>query len=206
MVFLRRGLLGLILVASLLTLSLFALQGVFNVPNVSALTASSNVGVFWDAACTKSVTLTGINWGNVSVGTEKDVPVYVKNLGQQAVVLSMNTSAWNPTYAPLKMYMLWDYGGSPIAAGSVIKLTLRLYVSTGIGGVTNFKFNINIGVGLEKSFDINGDGAVDISDATLLALAWNSKAGSPNYKYNCDFNNDGTIDITDAAELAIAIS
>lgn len=189
----------------MLTLSFFALRAIIAVPNASAVTTSGNVGVFWDSAATKDVTATGIKWGNVSVGTAAEVTVYVKNLGQQPLILSMNTSAWNPTTASLKMFMLWNYDDNPIAAGSVIKLNLRLYVSPDISGVTNFSFNVNIGVGLQKSFDLNGDGAIDIGDVALFALTWGSEVSSPNYNYRCDFDNDGSVDIGDASAMAIAI-
>jgi hypothetical protein len=103
----------------------------------------------------------------------------------------------------MKIFLLWNYAyGGQLAPGSVVKLTLRLFVSSSISGVTNFSFTINIGVGLEKSLDVNRDRTIDIQDASLLASAWDSGAGSSNYNYRCDFDNDGTVDISDAAIFA----
>jgi parallel beta-helix repeat protein len=50
--------------------------------------------------------------------------------------------------------------------------------------------------------DINGDGAVDIYDAILLANAYNSTPGKPNWKPNADINGDNIVDIYDAILLA----
>jgi hypothetical protein len=196
--FLRRVLLALILTISLLMLGFFALHNVFRIPNVSGVyIMSSNIGVYWNARGTLPVST--INWGNVSVGSEKDVTVYVKNLGPDALILSMNTSSWSSSAASLKMYLCWDFNGKQVEVGSMVKVILKLFVSPDISGVSDFSFNINMGVGLEKSRDINGDGIVSIKDATPLGLSWLAKAGSPNYNYRCDFNNDGIVNIADAA-------
>ncbi len=50
--------------------------------------------------------------------------------------------------------------------------------------------------------DINKDGTVDIYDAIILASAFGSKPGSPNWNLNADINNDGNVDIYDAIILA----
>jgi hypothetical protein len=50
--------------------------------------------------------------------------------------------------------------------------------------------------------DINGDGTVDIYDAIILAGAFNSMLGSPNWNPNADINGDGWVDIYDAIILA----
>jgi len=50
--------------------------------------------------------------------------------------------------------------------------------------------------------DINKDWVVDIFDAIILAGAYNSKPGDPNWKPNADINGDNIIDIYDAILLA----
>jgi len=50
--------------------------------------------------------------------------------------------------------------------------------------------------------DINRDFTVDIYDAIMLALAYNSKPASQNWNTNADINGDNTIDIYDAILLA----
>jgi len=46
------------------------------------------------------------------------------------------------------------------------------------------------------------DGAVDIYDAILIAVAWNSSSTSRNWYSAADLNGDGTVDIFDAIILA----
>lgn len=195
----RRVLLALIVAFSLLTLSFFALHESFNVPNVSAVSSSSSLGVYWDAACTKSVS--SISWGNVSVGSEKYVTVYIKNVGSNALTPSMNMSALYPSTAYLKIYLCWNYSGQQLDSGSIVKVALRLFVSPDVSGISSFSLNVNIGVGLEKSPDINGDGIVNSLDSALLAKAWMSMAGESNYDYRCDLYNDGIVNIKDMALL-----
>jgi hypothetical protein len=50
--------------------------------------------------------------------------------------------------------------------------------------------------------DINADGKVDIYDAILLANAYASKPGDPNWNPNADINKDNIVDIYDAIVLA----
>jgi len=51
--------------------------------------------------------------------------------------------------------------------------------------------------------DINSDGRVDIRDAAIFSLAWNSVVGDANYDSRCDLNNDGEVNIVDATILAL---
>jgi parallel beta-helix repeat protein len=50
--------------------------------------------------------------------------------------------------------------------------------------------------------DINHDSIVDIFDAILLANAFNSISGDPNWNPTADINNDNTVDIFDAIILS----
>jgi Dockerin type I domain/CARDB len=50
--------------------------------------------------------------------------------------------------------------------------------------------------------DINGDGMVDIFDAILLAGAYNTSLGRPNWSPNADVNGSSMVDIFDAIILA----
>jgi hypothetical protein len=50
--------------------------------------------------------------------------------------------------------------------------------------------------------DLNGDGTVDIYDAIILASAYGSTPGSPNWNPNADILGDGIVDIYDAIALA----
>jgi hypothetical protein len=50
--------------------------------------------------------------------------------------------------------------------------------------------------------DLNGNFKVDISDAILLSLAFNSKPNNPHWNPNADVNNDGVVNMLDAVIMA----
>jgi hypothetical protein len=51
--------------------------------------------------------------------------------------------------------------------------------------------------------DINGDLYVNVKDAVLLGMAFNSKPGDPNWDQRCDLNHDNFINIKDAVILGV---
>jgi len=191
----------LVLAVFLISVVLFPLPRDFRTLNVSGVDSSADLGVYWDAQCNNNVL--AIDWGEVSPGSEHHRVIFVKNEGSEGLVLSLNTSDWDPLSASLKIFLCWDYDGRRVYPDNVVKLTLKLYVLSSISGIDDFRFFINIGTGFKKSGDINGDGLVDVSDATLFAFAWLSTAGSSRYDYRCDFNNDGHVDIQDATALVL---
>jgi len=50
--------------------------------------------------------------------------------------------------------------------------------------------------------DINGDGIVDIFDVVILAKAFGSKPGDPNWNQAADLNSDDVVDIFDVVTIA----
>jgi nitrous oxidase accessory protein len=46
--------------------------------------------------------------------------------------------------------------------------------------------------------DANHDGKIDIKDASLIGIAWNTTKGTVNYNPHADLNTDDTIDVADA--------
>jgi phage gp45-like len=55
---------------------------------------------------------------------------------------------------------------------------------------------------LTRQLDINGNGSVDVLDATVVANAFGSSIGSSKYTPLADFNGDGFISILDATVFA----
>ncbi|HEY4674920.1 MAG TPA: ABC transporter substrate-binding protein [Candidatus Bathyarchaeia archaeon] len=53
-----------------------------------------------------------------------------------------------------------------------------------------------------KTTDLNTDGAVDIVDMTVAALAFGSVIGDPKYDVRADIDDNGVIDIVDLAKIA----
>ncbi len=118
-----------------------ALTKSLTLPSVGSVTGVG-VGVYWDSGCSKVVS--SIDWGVIQPGSTKDVMVYVRNEGNVAVTLSMQTKNWNPSTASSYITFSWSYGGQSINPNGVIQITLKLSVSPNIQGITSFSFDIVI--------------------------------------------------------------
>lgn len=59
-------------------------------------------------------------------------------------------------------------------------------------------------IGPRKTPDINGDGVINIKDATLIGMAWQAIAGDDRYDWRCDLDSDGTINIRDVTIFGLA--
>lgn len=97
------------------------------------------LGVYWDSACTKSVSV--IDWGAVERVSTVNRTVYVRNQGNSAVVVGLSVLNWSPTNAPGYFSVVWDYTGQTLAVGEVVPVVFRLSVSEGVQGVTEFSFD-----------------------------------------------------------------
>ncbi len=51
--------------------------------------------------------------------------------------------------------------------------------------------------------DLNGDNKVDLSDLKILASAFGSRQGDPNWNRNADINNDGKVSLCDLVIMAL---
>jgi len=111
------------------------------IPNVGSVRAVG-VGVYWDAALTNQVS--SIDWGVLDPGSNKNFTFYIRNEGNSAVTLTMNTANWNPPTASNYMTLTWNYSGQSLNAGATIQVKLTLSVSASVTGITSFSFDINI--------------------------------------------------------------
>ncbi len=58
---------------------------------------------------------------------------------------------------------------------------------------------------LTEMTDLNLDGKVDETDASVIAMAFGLKLGEEDYEERMDFDDDGTIDMRDVAKVAIYV-
>lgn len=119
---------------------------------------------------------------------------------------------WNGTAQPPIMNYVWNFGDGNVTSGYYPTI-LHTYAALGNYTVTlnvtdasGFNSTVTHTVTVRQSTllgDINGDGAVDIYDAILMANAFNTKPGDKNWNPNADLNGDGAVDIYDAIIMAI---
>lgn len=162
------------------------------------------VGVYWDNGCSNAVST--IDWGFLTPGDAKDVTVYVRNEEIENVMLSVRTDNWNPSNAVDFMALSWNYAGNLIVPSEIVKVKLTLTISPDIRDITSFRFDITIEAqstgGVVVPGDANGDGHADLIDLIILAQAWYTQPGDPNWDPRADFNNDNIVNLYDLSALA----
>lgn len=98
------------------------------------------VGIYWDKNLTNRVS--SLDWGVLEAGSNRDITVYIRNEGNTATILTMNSTNWNPPNATSYMTLTWNYSDQRIDVGESIMTALTLSVSGDIQGITGFSFDI----------------------------------------------------------------
>ncbi len=98
------------------------------------------VELYYDSECTNPVS--SIDWEMIEPGTSSNFTIYVKNLCETSVVLSLNTQNWDPSEAALYMFLDWNYTGAVLEPGDSIPIMLTLSVSEEATGINDFSFEI----------------------------------------------------------------
>lgn len=101
-----------------------------------------NIEVYSDAACTQ--VLTAIDWGILEPSQVLSRTVYLKNVGNTPLTLSMSTSTWVPSSAESYISINWNAGSKVINPSDTLGANITLSVSSTIGGVDSFSFLIII--------------------------------------------------------------
>ena len=108
--------------------------------NVSSVHAFGGIGVYSDENCTTP--LSSISWGNLSLGQEKNVTVYVRNDGNETLFLTENASDWSSVQASQYLNFSWDITKRELIANSTINVTQTLEVPMSTTGFSTFSFSI----------------------------------------------------------------
>lgn len=178
-----------------LSVALFEFLYVRNsVSSVSAVDETAGIGVYWNAGCTNSVL--SINWGVLSPGQSAQVVVYVRNEGNQPILLTVAPTNYSPTNASNYLSFTWTCENATILPNEIVQVTTKLFVSSP-QTTGNFTFGFDIIFGKENILgDVNGDGVVNMLDLMLMQKAFGSTPGSPNWNPACDLTQQGKIDMS----------
>jgi hypothetical protein len=137
----------------LMYVALFAIT-VLAIPVVNALMTNSvtigntgsikaiGVSVYWDALCTNEVS--SVDWSVLEPGSAENKTIYIKNTGNSAATLTLETDTWVPTNASTYIGLTWNYDGQPLAPDAVVEVILTLTISEDIEDITTFSFDILI--------------------------------------------------------------
>jgi len=101
---------------------------------------------------------------------------------------------WPDTYIQRETNAVLSFAfvTSVLASGSHY-VELKATNQWGISGYANMTAEVKSYL----STDLNQDGAVNIQDITIVAVAYGSKPGDPNWNVKADLNNDDRIDMAD---------
>ncbi len=114
-----------------------------NISTNGTIKLSSNLGVYSDSACQKS--LSTINWGDISPGSTITRTVFIKNTSNGASLsLSLSTSYWNPTSAKGPITITWNQEDVKLLPGQTKAATITLSVSPSVTDISSFSFQINV--------------------------------------------------------------
>ncbi|NLE05404.1 MAG: hypothetical protein GX638_11480 [Crenarchaeota archaeon] len=110
---------------------------------LTQLQTTINVGVYADSPCTQNATF--VDWGTLSPGETTTKTVWIKNLGNSALTLSLTTNNWTPENAQTDIELSWNHQGIILQANEVLQAVLTLSISPTIDpSITSFNFNIQI--------------------------------------------------------------
>ena len=103
---------------------------------------SPGIGIYQNTQGTTP--LTSLNWGTLEPGNSQTITAYIKNEGNTAVTLSLQTDNWTPASAENYLTLTWNYDNNPLSLGETAEITITLEVDPNITGITSFSFDITI--------------------------------------------------------------
>jgi hypothetical protein len=136
------ALLVVVLTASVLVGSTFALLALqTDIPGSGSI-KGVGVGVYWDSECEDPTS--SINFGLLEPGSQKDFTLYLKNEGNTDLILSLTSKDWDPVEADDYLSLTWNREGQQMYSGQVISCVLTLSVSENIHDISTYSVTITI--------------------------------------------------------------
>ena len=140
--FTKIGIIALAIAAIALTATTAAVLTSNQMVPLNGTINAVNLGVYSDSACTQ--TLTTLNLGTLNPGGTATQTIYVKNTGNIAETLTMNTANWNPTNASTSLTLSWNRQSYVLPAGQNIQATLTLTAAANTGTLTTFSCQVTL--------------------------------------------------------------
>jgi hypothetical protein len=101
------------------------------------------VGVYWDSDCASPVAY--LDWGSVEPNSTKKATVFIRNEGNEPLLLFLNSTNWVPADASDVILLSWDYLGEPLYLQQTIRVNLTLSIAPVTEEIEDFTFDIIIG-------------------------------------------------------------
>lgn len=102
-----------------------------------------DVKAYVDSACT--IELTEIQWGDISPSQTAVSTIYIKNIQNQPVILSLDTENYNPLNVQQYLITSWDIPSNYILQPNIVRKTnISLSVSAEVKETIPFSYDIVI--------------------------------------------------------------
>jgi hypothetical protein len=118
----------------------FGLLSDQRIMNSSGIVAGVNLDVYADSAGTTP--LTSVDWGLLYPSDTITQELYIRNAGNQATTLQLETANWSPSQASEYLTLNWDYGNELVQPDETIRVTLSLTLASDIQDIQDFSFDI----------------------------------------------------------------
>jgi hypothetical protein len=112
--------------------------------SVNTIQVAVGVGVYWDANC--SFPVSSLDWGSVFPGSVMNITVFIRNEGDAPSTVFLRVTNWSPANASNFLALNWDYNNSVVNSRQTIKVMLTFSVASAAEGITDFCFDVIIGV------------------------------------------------------------
>ena len=138
-----------------------------------------------------------VNFQGITVTTSGSLTINSGTVSGTISVMATNSSSGSVLFS--KTYTITNVQIANNQARFVLDVPVSPYpLSAGISVMQNGGA-WSASVIVTRQIDIDANGMVDISDASVVGNAWNTSIGSPNYDPRADLNGSGKVDIVDVS-------
>jgi PKD repeat protein len=177
--------------------------------NFTVTLNATNTAGYW-SVLSKLVQVMPVGGPKANFTTSPAAPSYNQTLTFDA---SNSALGWDGTIHPSIVLYTWSFGDNNTTSTTAPVIyhaysqegnytaTLTVIDASGRADSVTRTIRISSLVG-----DVNGDGKVDMRDIAIVAKAFNSIPGAPNWNPIADLNGDGKVDMRDIAIVAKAFN
>lgn len=133
---------GLLAIATIVTAVIIYSYVVNLSGSGTIISVTPEIRVYGDAQLTKEIS--GVSWGEIQVGDQSTVTLWIKNTGNIPLKISFSLNEWAPANAGEYLSISWNYDGAAIQPNAYAAVDLTLSVSPSTVGITTFSNSISI--------------------------------------------------------------
>ena len=93
------------------------------VPSIGTV-RTMGIEAYWNESLDNKTEV--INWDIMWLGSSKNVTLYLRSISNVITLLQLNATNWNPINMSEYLNLSWNYNGTPIKPGEVIRITITL--------------------------------------------------------------------------------